>query len=64
MAVMFDARAADFRGIAETKKLYAIEFISTAFIDVNEDGSEAAAACKNIAILTIRIYIFILLILK
>lgn len=54
MVDMFDANKANFRGILETRqKLYVSDIISNAFVDVNEDGSEAAAACKDMAYILI-----------
>lgn len=51
MVDMFDPLAADLPGTLFTnKKSYVSEVHHKAFIDVNEDGSEAAAGCKDITI--------------
>jgi serpin B len=44
MASAFDTDKADFRGMTTQEKLFISEVIHKAFVDVNEDGTEAAAA--------------------
>lgn len=50
MVEMFDSFKADFHGMLEQTngQMHVSNFIHQAIIDVNEDGSEAAAACENI----------------
>ena len=45
----FDSANADFTGMAQTDEPFWIEqLIQKAYVNVNEEGTEAAAACMNV----------------
>jgi serpin B len=44
MKAAFDVSRADFKGIAEAEQLFVDAVLHKAFVDVNEEGTEAAAA--------------------
>ena len=48
---MFDAREADFSGITGHPDLFVSKVIQKAFVEVNEEGAEAAAATAGIMML-------------
>lgn len=59
MVDMFHQRKANFVGMVDpNKQLFVSDVIHKAFIEVNEDGAEAAAGCENLN------HMFIGLILK